>query len=412
MRRPNRSISRRSFLFSVGSGLTLPSIVRSGAIATAVSPSANDRIGVGFIGLGGMGNVNFGRYVKNVHCPAIAVCDVDTAKREKAAARVGPNCGRHNDYREVLDRKDVDAVVICVPDHWHALMAIHACEAGKDVYCEKPLSLTIRQARLMVQAARRYNRVFQTGSQQRSSGEFRKACELVRNGRIGKIETVLVNVWGTSSPCRLPGQEVPAGLDWEKWIGPAPWRAYNSQIHPKRWRAFREFSGGMLTDWGAHHLDIAQWGLGMDHSGPVEVGPPAEGERHVTLRYGNGVTVRCGEVGVNGVQFVGSKGKITVNRGFFEADPKELAEAPLGSSDLRLYESPGHHQDWQNCMRSRARPIADVEIGARTATVCHLANISLWLGRKLTWDPQKESLVGDEQASRWLDRPMRSPYHI
>ena len=353
-----------------------------------------------------------GRYAENKACPAVAVCDVDTAKREKAAARVGAHCGQHVDYRELLDRKDIDAVVICVPDHWHALMAIHACEAGKDVYCEKPLSLTIRQARYMVTAARRYARVFQTGSQQRSGGEFRKACELVRNGRIGKVESVLVNVRGSAAPCRLPAQDVPAGLDWEKWIGPAPWRPYNAKLHPRNWRDYREFSGGMLTDWGAHHLDIAQWGLGMAHSGPLAVAPPASGARHVTLRYENGVTVRCGELGVNGVQFVGSKGKITVNRGHFAADPKELGETELGSEALRLYKSPGHSEDWQACMRSRQRPIADVEIGARSATVCHLANLALWLNRELKWDPQKEVIVGDEQANRWLDRPMRAPYHI
>jgi len=324
--------------------------------------------------------------------------------------RVGPSCGEHNDYRELLDRRDVDAVVIAVPDHWHALIAVHACEAGKDVYCEKPLSLTIAQAHLMVDAARRYGRVFQTGSQQRSSPEFRRACELARSGRIGKVREVLVNVWGTSRPCHLPAEPVPAGLDWERWIGPAPWRPYHSGLHPYNWRAYRDFSGGMMTDWGAHHLDIAQWGLGRDGSGPVEILPPSSGN-WVTYRYEDGVVVRCGEVGVNGVRFVGERGRITVNRGYFLAEPEEAAE-PLGPGDVHLYTSPGHHEDWQQCLASRRRPITDVEIGARSVTVCHLGNIAIWLGRAIRWDPVKQEITGDAEAARWMDRPLRAPYLV
>ncbi len=404
--------TRRRFLRALGAAVAAPMVVRAGAIETRVSPSANDRIGVGFIGVGGMGRGHLRRYVNNAGHPAVAVSDVDAKHRTQAAERVGSSCGAHNDYRELLERSDVDAVVIAVPDHWHALIAMDACEAGKDVYCEKPLSLTIRQARAMVTAARRYDRVFQTGSQQRSSPEFLKACELVRNGRIGKVERVLVNVWGTSVPCRLPAQPVPKGLDWERWIGPARWCAYNKKLHPFTWRSFREFSGGSMTDWGAHHLDIAQWGLGMDASGPVEVLPPAQGEHFVTYKYANGVEVRCGSVGVNGVQFIGTDGKITVNRGYFHADPEEAATASLSSTAVRLYKSPGHHEDWWKCMRSRRRPICDVEIGARSVTVCHLGNLAIWLGRPLRWDPNKEAIVGDDGASRWLDRPLRAPYAL
>ena len=265
----------------------------------------------------------------------------------------------------------------------------------------------------MADAARRYARVFQTGSQQRSGGEFLKACELVRNGRIGKVHTVYVNVWGTSVPCHLPAEDVPAGLDWERWIGPSAWVPYNKKLHPKRWRQFREFSGGTMTDWGAHHLDIAQWGLGRERSGPVEIRPPkTEGSQFVTYVYEDGVEVHCGQVGVNGIQFVGPKGKITVNRGHFHADPEELGQAPLGADAVRLYKSPGHHQDWHHCMVNRKRPVADVEIGARSATVCHLGNIAIWLGRTIKWDPVKETIVGDSYAARWLDRPLRAPYHL
>ena len=411
-----RKTTRRDFLGRAGrlvaGGLLAPAITRSGSLAAANRPSANERVGVGFIGVGGMGSGHLGRYARDSHFPCVAVCDVDASRRETAAKRVGPHCGTHNDYRELLDRKDVDAVVIAVPDHWHALTAVHACEAGKDVYCEKPLSLTVRQARAMVRAARRYGRVFQTGSQQRSSGEFRQACELVRSGRIGKLRTVRVSVWGTSRPCHLPPQKVPAGLDWNLWMGPAPWRPFNSHLHPFNWRAFREFSGGTMTDWGAHHLDIVQWGLGMDGDGPVEIHPPGDGKQYVTYRYASGVPVECGAVGVNGVQFVGGEGKITVNRGYFKAEPEELAREPLTPGDVRLYRSPGHHEDWRRCIFTRRRPICDVEIGCRSVTVCHLGNIAIWTGRSLRWDPSSEEFVGDEQASRWLDRPMRAPYSL
>src|SRR5690606_8301967 len=248
------------------------------------------------------------------------------------------------------------------------------------------------------------------GSQQRSSSEFLKACELVRNGRIGKIERVWVNVWGTSRPCHLPAQEAPAGLDWNLWLGPARKMPFHPRLHPFSWRDFREFSGGMMTDWGAHHLDIAQWGLGRDLEGSVEVEPPGEGREHVTFRYEDGVTVHCGAVGVNGVQFVGSDGKITVNRGYFLAEPEDVAAEPLGSGALRLYRSRGHHEDWQDAIRTRRRPICDVELGHRSVTVCHLANLAIWSRRTLKWDPAKEDFVGDPQASRWLDRPMRAPF--
>lgn len=405
-----RPTSRRRFLGAALGAFAAPAVVRAGALGALGAPEANDRVGIGFIGVGGMGSGHLGRYAQDRSFPAVAVCDVDERQLARAARRIDGPCFTSNDYRELLDRNDIDAVVIAVPDHWHALIAVHACEAGKDVYCEKPLSLTVRQGQRMVDAARRFGRVFQTGSQQRSSSEFLKACELVRNGRLGKIETVWVSVWGSSEPCHLPAEPVPAGLDWNRWIGPARWQPYNQRLHPGSWRTFREFSGGTMTDWGAHHLDIAQWGLGRDLDGPIEISPPAEGREYVTLRYADGITVCCGAVGVNGVQFVGKDGKITVNRGNFQAEPENLGTEPLGPGSLRLVHSPGHHEDWQNSLRTRRRPICDVEIGHRSATVCHLANLAIWSGRKLRWDPAAEDFVGDPQASRWLDRPMRAPF--
>lgn len=405
--------TRRNFLKSssrlVAAGLTAPALVRSGALKAGDRPAANERVGIGFIGVGGRGANLLGHYAKNARFPAVAVCDVDQGLREKAARRLGPQAGKHNDYRELLDRKDVDAVVIAVPDHWHAITAIRSAEAGKDVYCEKPLSLTVRQGRAMVEAARRYGCVFQTGSQQRSQSSFREACELVRSGRLGKIKTIRVGVWGSSRPCHLPAEPVPPGLDWNQWIGPAPWRPFHHELHPATWRNWREYSGGQMTDWGAHHLDIAQWALDMDDSGPVRILPPSDGKKYITYEYASGVTVHCGSLGDNDIEFVGTDGRITIKRGFFKAEPEEIAREPLGSSAAGLYRSPGHSEDWQRCLSSRRKPICDVEIGHRSSTVCHLGNIALWTGRALSWDPTQEKIIGDEQASRWLDRPLRAP---
>ncbi len=409
-----RKHTRRAFLRrtarTVAIGVAAPAIARSGALAAQETPAANDRVGIGHIGIGGMGSGHLGHYLRNSKYQTVAVCDVDASYRERAAKRAGRPVGQHVDYRELLDRKDVDAVVIATPDHWHALCAVHACEAGKDVYCEKPLSLTIWEGQKMVEAVRRYGRVFQTGSQQRSGREFLKACELVRNGRIGKVKEVRVNVWGSSVPCHVPAQDVPAGLDWNRWLGPAPVRPFNSAIHPKSWRRYREFSGGTMTDWGAHHLDIAQWGLGRDGSGPVEFQPPTGDGEWVTMKYDDGVVVKCGRVGSRGVLFIGESGKVHVARGFFESDPVEIGKEPLTSSDLRLYASPGHKQDWERSIVTRKRPICDVEIGFRSVTLCHLANIAIWTGRTIRWDPATQEIVDDEQAARWVRRSMRAPF--
>src|SRR5262249_29932067 len=287
------------------------------------------------------------------------------------------------------------------------------------VYCEKPLSLTIREAKLMMDAARKYDRVFQTGSQQRSDREFLQACEYVRNGRIGKVKTVNVNVGGPSKPCDLKEEELEKGLDWDLWLGPAPLRGYSSVLSPRgvhknfpNWRLYREYSGGMMTDWGAHHFDIAQWGLGMDESGPVEIIPPDDpkAQKGVRYLYANGALVVHGRGG--GVQFIGTDGEITVNRGKITSNPEKILKEPLDDKAVRLYKSPGHQRDWLNCVRSRKRPIADVEIGARSVTVCHLGNLAYWNHRKLRWDPAKWQFVDDADADKWLDRERRDPWQL
>lgn len=378
-----------------------------------------------------MNRGQLGGFLGNSEVQVLAVCDVDTKRREHAKKMVDERYGKEKkdgkyqgceayvDFRELSARKDMDAVVIATPDHWHAIPVLEACKAGKDIYCEKPLTLTILEAKRMIDAVRKYERVFQTGSQQRSDEEFRRACELVRNGRIGKIKTVNVNVGGPSKWCDLPEEKMEEGLDWDRWLGPAPMRSYNSVLSPRgvhghfpAWRNYREYSGGMMTDWGAHHFDIAQWGLGMDESGPVEIIPPDDpkAERGVRYLYDNGVEMVPGPGG--GVNFVGTDGEITVNRGTLESKPESILKEPLVENDVRLYKSPGHHRDWIDCMRSRKRPICDVEIGARSVTVCHLGNLAYWNHRRLKWDPKEWKFVGDEEANTWLDRERREGWEL
>ena len=404
-------VSRRDFLGGLGAGLAAPYFLTSKALVAA--PAASDTVRVGHIGVGGMGSGHLRRYCNNAAYPSVAICDVDTNHRTRAAKRVGDHCKTYKDFRDLLDQKDIDAVVIATPDHWHIPIAIAACKAGKDVYCEKPLTLTIGEGRELVKTVRRYGRVFQTGSQQRSSREFRFACEMVRSGRIGEIKTVHVSVGGPSRPCYLPAEPVPAGLDWDMWLGPAPVRPYHHDMHPFRWRSFRDYSGGGMTDWGAHHFDITQWGLGMDGNGPVEIHPPqVTPNKKLTYKYANGIEVYHWPGSCRGILFTGTKGKVEVSRGFLRTDPADLMRTPTRPDEVHLYKSPGHARDWQQCMWTRQKPICDVEIGFRSVSVCHLGNICYWLKRSLRWDPVKEEFIGDAEANRWLDRPRRAPWHI
>ncbi len=412
--------------------MAAPAIVPASVRAAEGRVAPSDRIGLGFIGVGKQALGHLQNFVRNSDTQVVAVCEVDKTRRENACKIADDYYAKHNDkgsyrgcasytdFRELLARKDIDAVVIGTPDHWHAIPAIQAAEAGKDIYCEKPLSLTIREARAMVNAVRKNNRIFQTGSQQRSSREFRRACEFVRSGRIGKIQKVEVAVGGPSRWCDLPGEPMEPGLEWDMWLGPTPVRPYNSILSPRGvhnhfplWRSYREFSGGGMTDWGAHHFDIAQWGLGMDHSGPVKIIPPDDpkADHGVKYIYANGVEVH--HINGNGVTFYGTEGKIYVNRGKFQATPEKVAEDPLGPNEVHLYESDDHHRNWIQCIRSRKLPICDVEIGARSVTVCHLGNLAYWLHRPLNWNPESERFVDDAEANmHWLDIQRRDPWRI
>ncbi|MHB1034513.1 MAG: Gfo/Idh/MocA family protein [Pirellulales bacterium] len=417
-----QSLTRRRFLGqatgAAGLALALPYLVPQTAFG------ANERVVTGHIGVGGQGGSNLGKLLAN----AAAVCDLDKDHLAKAQQRVAGRdgkrkCDAYGDFRNLLDRKDIDAVVVSTPDHWHALPTVRACEAGKDVYCEKPLSLTIAEGRAMVEAARRHKRIVQTGSQQRSDDKFRLACELVRSGRLGKIERITVGIPGVNfAGPPVPDSDPPPQLDYDFWLGPAPKRPYNEKRVHYLFRFFWDYSGGQMTNWGAHHLDIAQWGMGTDETGPIEI--EGEAKYHaqhwyevpeqfrVTYKYANGATVVCGQGLPGGTTFEGAKGKIHVNRGLLKSEPADLIAKPLEAGDVHLYASKNHHANWLESIKTRKPTICDVAIGHRSATVCHLGNIAIRVGRKIKWDPVAEQIIGDEEANRMLSRPYRAPWKL
>ena len=426
---PSLSLSRRRFLRTAATAAVAPTLLPAHVWGAEVGP--NDTIRLGFIGVGTQGRGLLGNCLNRKEVAVLAVADVDSTRRAnarriveehyaKATGAGSPKvCQEYTDFRDLLARPDIDAVVIATPDHWHALIGILAAKAGKDIYCEKPLTESIREARELVNAVRKHRRVFQVGSMQRSSREFRRACQLVRNGALGKIQEIHVAVGGPGRWCDLPAEAMEPGLDWNLWLGPAPWREYHSELSPRgvhkhfpNWRNYREYGGGMVTDWGAHHFDIAQWGLGMDESGPVDVIPPTEpnAQSGVQFRYADG-TVMIHKPG-NGVTFKGTDGQIYVNRGKFESTPESLVEIPLESHKIQLYESNDHIGNWLQCIRTRKRPICDVEVGARTVTVCHLANLAYWNGKTLKWDAAKEEFVGGFGDNAWKDRLYRAPWTL
>jgi len=406
-------INRRQFLKGLTlTGVGAPWIVSSSALARG-SAAPGNRVNLGFLGCGSRGNQLMGPFVRH-GCRIVAVCDVDRRKRDRAAKRTGAKA--YNDFREVLAREDVDAVVIAAVNQWYALMTVAAAKAGKDIYCEKPMSLTIRGARESVRAVRRYGRVFQHGTQQRSDGRMRFACELVRSGRIGALKTVEVMCEGPAREGWLPGEGVPDYLDWDLWLGPAPWRPFNRRFITGAlfgWCWCRDFSGGALTDWGAHHFDIAQWGIGADRTGPVEIIPPdGKDHKHLTFRYANGVELHHVQGGRGGIRFTGTEGVVFTNRGHVSSTPESIVRGRLGAGDVHLYESADHIGNFLHCVRTRRRPVADVETACRSVTVGHLGNLAFLLARPLKWDPRKEQFINDDEANRWVDRPRRAPWRL
>jgi len=428
-------VSRRQFLQRstalAAAAASGPLILPSGVLGAPGQPGANDRVGIAYIGMGRRAGQLL---ALPKDCRIVAVADVNIKNAETFAAR--RNCKPFQDYRKMLELADVDAVMIATPDHWHALHAIHACQAGKDVYVEKPMTLTIREGRLMVEAARKYKRVVQVGSQQRSMAANRKGCELVRTGAIGKVQTIITYNYESPWECKFPGQPVPEGLDWDAWCGqtePVPFHKdiYVSRSNPG-WISMRPYSGGEMTGWGAHGLDQVQWAMGMDESGPVEIwtegekfnppvwtepGPIAKGNAAcahpiVFMRYANGAVLKLDNGPHGGAIFVGDKGKITIDRGYCKVEPAELSKELIGEKGIPRGEGDNHIGNWVACIKSRERPVGDVEIGHRSTTVCHLGNIARWAGRKLQWDPAKELFVGDDDANKYVTRPQRKPYQI
>jgi predicted dehydrogenase len=424
----NSNWTRRDVVRSLSAFVAAPLIIPSRARGNRIAPS--ERITLGFIGMGAMNRDHLSKFLAHAGAQVVAVCDVDTTRRESARKMAddyytanggAAGCKAFNDHRELLALPDLNAVVIATPDHWHATIAIDACKAGKDVYCEKPLSLTLREAKLMIDAARKYERVFQTGSRQRSEyeGRFRKACEYVRNGRLGTLISVTVGIPESSRWCDLPEEPLEPGLDWDRWLGPAPARAYNSILSPRgvhthypAWRAYREYSGGYLADMGSHHLDIAQWALNMDASGPVKVTPPATSDKKygARLTYPNGVELFHG--GPSGTVFTGTRGILAVDRDRINTIPDAILKEDLKDEDERLPQTTSHHDNWLECVKSRAKPICDVEIGARSIACGHLLNLAYWHERSLTWDPAKWEFPGDAEANGWMDYSRREGYPL
>lgn len=389
----------------------------------------SDRINLGYIGNGKQSLGLLNAINRCLETLVLATADVDAKKLNRFVGlateannkKVASPVQGYGDYRELLERKDIDAVVVVTPDHWHAQISIDAAKAGKDIYCEKPLALTIAEGRAMVEATRKYKRVLQTGSMQRSQEYFRKAAELVLNGYLGEIKEINVSVGEPVRQCDLPSIPIPDYLNWDMWVGPSLYRGYNPILSPPIednetwawWRGYRDFGGGYIADWGAHMFDIVQWALDMDDSGPVAFNPPDKPYANdgLTFTYANGVTVHHRNWGTgNAIQFVGSAGKIEVSREFLRSTPDQLVKTELKSTDKQLYKSDNHYQDWIDAIKSRSKPVADVEIGHRTASVCSAVNIAYELHKPLKWDPKKE-LFNDASANLMVSRPYRGKWN-
>ncbi len=436
-----KKATRRQFLrqatnASVGA-LSFPYIVPSSALGKAGTVAPSKRIVMGCIGTGGQGTGNMNNFMGK-GLQVVAVCDVDTNHRNRARDVVNKNygnkdCAAYDDFRDLVARKDIDAVTVCTPDHWHALTAIAAAKSGKDIYCEKPLANTIAEGRAICEAVKQNKRVLQTGSQERSGDRARLACGLVRNGRLGKLHTIRINL-----PCsddhhkqaleqnkkRQPPMPVPEGFNYDMWLGHTPMVPYTERRCHFWWRFILNYGGGEMTDRGAHVIDLAQLGNGTDDSGPVEIEGKGEASKtglydtffkyQFECRYADGVRMIGRDGGPRGLKFEGDKGWIFIHihGARLEAEPASLLKEKIGPDEIDLGRSPGHRQNFIDSIRSRRQPVASAEIGHRTASICHLVNIAMQTGRKLKWDPKTEQITNDAEANRMLARPMRAPWHL
>jgi predicted dehydrogenase len=404
----------------------------------------SERVTVGCIGVGRMGTGDLGEALGFKQVQVVAVCDLDSKRAAIAQKRIESTyakrspggdykgCAVFGDFRELCARNDIDAVQIATPDHWHTLPALEAARTGKDIFLQKPLTLTIQEGRILSDTVRRYGRVFQVGSQQRSDKEFHTACELVRNGRVGKLHTIQVG-FGTDPGCKpQPTMPVPENLDYDMWLGPTPWAPYTEErVHPQNsitarpgWLRISDYGAGMITGWGSHHLDIAHWGMGTEYTGPIEIVGEADfpkdglwdvhGDFRIEYTYANGVKmIVADEKKVKGgVRFEGDKGWVWVTRGRIDAEPKSLLQETIGANEIKLYVSNNHKGNFYECVKSRAPTIAPVEVGHRSCSACLLGDIAMRTGRKLHWDPDKEQFSNDETTNRMLSRPMRAPWRL
>ena len=438
--------NRRQFLKRSAAAIAAaPYVVPATVLGAEGRPAASDRIVMGAIGLGGQGTRDMEAFLGMGDVQMVALCDVDAGstryergwrrgiapaqesveRRYAAEKRDGTWKGVFTtpDFRALLARPDIDAVTTACPDHWHAGIVVAAAKAGKDIYCQKPLSLTVADGRAMADAVARHGRIFQVGSQRRSSGHCRRSCELVRNGRIGKLHTIHVGLpGGHSNPGYTMGEEampVPEGFDYDRWLGPAPWAPYTHKRCHWTFRWVLDYSGGQLTDWGAHYIDMAHWGMGTELTGPVEVEGKGEFPRdgvlwntatsfEVTCRYANGMTMRITSGG-GGVRFEGSEGTVWLEGG---TNPPEIAASAIEPNEIHLYASSSQYRNLIDCIRTRRPTSAPVEVAHHSIIPAHLGNVAIRLGRKLKWDPDKERFADDDEANRMLSRPYREPWAL
>jgi len=456
-----KTIGRRAFLkHTAGAALGtlgLPLFIPARAIGASGNTPPSERVTMASIGCGGMGTNNLRAFLAQPDVQVLAVCDVVTASdeyghwykqgwngawfgREPAKkiveadyAQKNPSgsykgCTAYVDFREIIARSDIDAVCITTPDHWHAIPAVMAATAGKDIYCEKPLCLTVAEGRAMVEAARRYNRVFQTGTQRRSSEPYRFICELIRNGRIGKFQRALVAIGANNKqapPADWQPMPVPEWLDYEMWLGPAPWAPYHKDRCLYTFRFGQDYSGGQTTNLGAHGIDIVQWANGTDETGPVEFEDlggefPSDGlfttatKVHFRARYANGLELTCRTQEKELYRYEGSDGWIQMPTysNDWTCHPESLKTTVIGPDEIRLYKSNDHHRNFIDCIKSRRPTAALAEIGHRSTSICQLGNIAMRLGRKLHWDPAAERFTDSDEANAMLAKPLRSPWRL
>jgi predicted dehydrogenase len=427
----NCMLSRRRFLGRTAGLLTLPYVICPATLGKAGTVAPSNRITMGAIGLGGQGKPVMQNLMAQAGCQMVAVCDVDANRLKEARNLVNEkygnrDCAAFEDFRQLLARDDIDAVLIATPDQWHVLQSIEAARAGKDIYLEKPLGLSVEEDRALRAAVYRYDRVFQFGTQQRSDRNFRFACELVLNGRIGRLHTIIAATPPSRAVDSYGPSPVPPELDYEMWVGPARWMPYTQGVIGTcgRWGHISNFSLGWITTWGIHHVDIAQWGNDADMTGPVEVEGtgvfPKDGlydcatAYDTKLKYENGVTLNFidHKRHKQGVLFKGTEGWVFVKRGAIDADPKSLLDEKILPNERHLPESNDHARNFLECVGTRKTCVSSIDAAVRSDTVCHISDISMRLGRKLRWDPKKERFIDDAQANRMLTRSMRSPWHL